>query len=101
MATSTTAVPVEETRRRSSESQGAIVLRRFRKHKTAMFSIGVLGFFLLLALLVAVFARQSPLAFAKAILPAQVVAASTQSSQANSRSTRNCRAARQTSGLNQ
>lgn len=56
MATTTTAVPVEETSRRPSESQMAIVLRRFRKHKTAMISIGVLAFFLALALLAPVIA---------------------------------------------
>jgi peptide/nickel transport system permease protein len=63
VATSTTAVPVEETRGRSSESQSAIVLRRFRKHKTAMFSLGILGFFMLLALLaplIAPYPRDEP-----------------------------------------
>ncbi|HMQ31000.1 MAG TPA: ABC transporter permease [Chloroflexaceae bacterium] len=62
MAT-TTAVPADELSRRPSESQSAIVLRRFRKHKTAMISLGVLGFFLLLALLapmIAPFPRDTP-----------------------------------------
>jgi peptide/nickel transport system permease protein len=56
VATTTTAVPVDEASRRSSESQSAIVLRRFRKHKTAMISLGVLGFFVLLAILAPVIA---------------------------------------------
>mgnify|MGYP003577515505 CR=1 FL=1 len=41
MATTTTAVPVEDVTRLPSESQMAIVLRRFRKHKIAMVSLGV------------------------------------------------------------
>jgi peptide/nickel transport system permease protein len=63
MATTTTAVPVEELGRLPSESQTAIVLRRFRKHKIAMISLGVLGFFLLLAVLapvIAPFPRDEP-----------------------------------------
>lgn len=72
MATTTTAVPVEEASRSSSESQMAIVLRRFRKHKTAMISIGVLGFFLLLALLaptIAPYPRDEPNLQARFLTP--------------------------------
>jgi peptide/nickel transport system permease protein len=56
MATTTTAAPVEDVSRRPSESQLSIVLRRFRKHKIAMVSIGVLAFFLTLAVLAPVIA---------------------------------------------
>ena len=63
MATTTTAVPSDEASRRQSESQAAIVLRRFRKHKSAMVSIGILAFFLLLAILapfIAPYPRDTP-----------------------------------------
>ncbi len=72
MATTTTAVPADELSRRPSESQSAIVLRRFRKHKTAMISIGVLAFFLLLALLaplIAPYPRDTPSLQARFLTP--------------------------------
>lgn len=49
MATTTTAVPAEEIKTTRSESQGAIVLRRFRKHKIAMFCLGLLTVLLLIS----------------------------------------------------
>lgn len=72
MATTTTAVPVEEARRNRSESQAAIVLRRFRKHKSAMVSIGILAFFLVLAFLapfVAPYPRDEPNLNARFLTP--------------------------------
>lgn len=63
MTTTSTALPHDEADQRPSESQMAIVLRRFRKHKIAMISIGVLAFFLLLAILapyIAPYPRDTP-----------------------------------------
>ncbi|WP_129632425.1 ABC transporter permease [Candidatus Oscillochloris fontis] len=75
MATTTTALPNDEADKRPSESQMAIVLRRFRKHKIAMISIGVLGFFLLLAILapfIAPYPRDAPRIFATTLPPLSV-----------------------------
>jgi peptide/nickel transport system permease protein len=72
MATTTTATPIEDASRQPSESQFAIVLRRFRKHKIAMFSIGVLAFFLALAVLapfIAPYPRDEPNLQARFLTP--------------------------------
>ncbi|MBX0329802.1 ABC transporter permease [Oscillochloris sp. ZM17-4] len=55
MAT-TTAVPVDEPKTTEPESQLSIVLRRFRKHRLAMFSLGLLLSMLLLSALAPVIA---------------------------------------------
>ncbi|MFN3373638.1 MAG: ABC transporter permease, partial [Chloroflexus sp.] len=63
MATSTTAVPLEETAPRRSEGQWAIVFRRFRRHRLAMFCVGLLAVLLLLsaaAPLIAPYERDEP-----------------------------------------
>jgi peptide/nickel transport system permease protein len=72
MATTTTAVPVEDVTRLPSESQMAIVLRRFRKHKIAMVSLGLLAFFLALAILapfIAPYPRDEPNLQARFLTP--------------------------------
>jgi peptide/nickel transport system permease protein len=72
MATTTTAIPGEDVTRLPSESQFAIVVRRFRKHKIAMVSIGVLAFFLLLAVLapfIAPYPRDAPNLQARFLTP--------------------------------
>jgi peptide/nickel transport system permease protein len=63
MATTTTAVSVEERNRAPSESQTAIVLRRFRRHKLAMVCLVLLGVLVILsalAPLIAPFPRDTP-----------------------------------------
>jgi peptide/nickel transport system permease protein len=56
MTTTTTAVPVDEVQRASSESQWRIVLRRFMRHKIAVASVGVLAVMLILSALAPVIA---------------------------------------------
>jgi peptide/nickel transport system permease protein len=78
MATTTTAVPAEEPRRTRSESQGAIVLRRFRKHKIAMACLGLLTLLLLIsafAPLIAPYPRDEPNLQARFLTPGSVDAA--------------------------
>ncbi len=75
MTTTTTALPNDDADQRPSESQMAIVLRRFRKHKIAMISLGVLGFFLLLAILapyIAPYPRDAPNLAARTLPPFSV-----------------------------
>ncbi len=63
MATSTTAVPLEEVVPKRSEGQWAIVFRRFRRHRLAMFCVGILMFLLLLSAatpLIAPYERDQP-----------------------------------------
>ncbi|NJN15297.1 MAG: ABC transporter permease [Oscillochloris sp.] len=63
MATTTTAASAENMQPTRSESQGAIVLRRFRKHKIAVFCVFLLGGLLLLSALapvIAPFPRDEP-----------------------------------------
>lgn len=63
MATTTTAVPADETSRATSESQGRIVLRRFRKHKIAVASVFVLAVMLIISALtplIAPYPRDTP-----------------------------------------
>jgi len=63
MATSTTAVPVADIAGGRSESQWQIVVRRFRKHKIAVFCLWLLGAMLIvsaLAPVLAPFPRDEP-----------------------------------------
>ena len=63
MTTSTTAVPLEEVVPQRSEGQWAIVFRRFRRHRLAMFCIGILALLLLLSAatpLIAPYERDQP-----------------------------------------
>jgi peptide/nickel transport system permease protein len=63
MATSTTAVPLEEAVTRRSEGQWAIVFRRFRRHRLAMFCVGILTLLLILSAatpLIAPYERDQP-----------------------------------------
>lgn len=63
MATSTTAIPVPDVSRASSESQWQIVVRRFRKHKIAVACLFLLGIMLIvsaLAPLIAPYPRDTP-----------------------------------------
>ncbi len=75
MATSTTAIPTDEPKTTAPESQLSIVLRRFRKHRIAMFCVGLLGVMLLLsalAPLIAPFPRDQPNLKARFLTPFSV-----------------------------
>ncbi len=63
MAATTTAVPAEDVNRAPSESQWQIVVRRFRKHKIAVFSLFLLIFIVIISVLapvIAPFPRDTP-----------------------------------------
>lgn len=72
MATTTTAVPVEDVNRAPSESQWQIVVRRFRKHKIAVASLILLAIIVVISALapvIAPFPRDTPNLQARFLLP--------------------------------
>ena len=75
MATTSAAIPADSLKDAKTESQWAIFTRRFRRHKVAMVSLGVLAFILLLstfAPLIAPFDRDLPTLNATYLAPMTV-----------------------------
>ncbi len=72
MTTTSTVIPADEPKTTAPESQLSIVMRRFRKHRLAMFSLGLLVVMLLLsglAPLIAPFPRDEPNLQARFLTP--------------------------------